>query len=163
VNQVHADAIALIKEQELFVATPYQDHGGRLAQGYGHSVGDPPVIPGSEWTEEYASEVLSRDVEERAKPLRKWLEGHGVELTDRAFGACVSLIYNRGWTAFKATQVAHYLKSKEVTNHLVKAAVAFVDDENCKAKDKITGELRVFLGLKKRRIQEAALFLTKGD
>jgi GH24 family phage-related lysozyme (muramidase) len=160
-NRVHPDAIALIKEQELFVATPYQDHGERMAQGYGHSVGPPDV--GGVWTEEYASEVLRNDVEIRAAPFRKWLEGHEVKLTDRQFGACISLIYNRGWSGFKGTQVAHFIKSKEVTHHLIKAACAFVDDENCRATDKVTGEKRVFIGLKQRRIREAAMFLTKGD
>jgi GH24 family phage-related lysozyme (muramidase) len=158
---IHPDAYALIEEQEMFMAEPYQDNGGRMAQGFGHSVGPPDI--GGVWTIDYAREVLRNDCErsDRGGALRKWLIENGLELTDRQFGACVSLIYNRGWSAFLKTKVAHYLLAKNETNHLIKAACAFVEEENMRAKDKITGELRVFLGLKQRRIREAALFLTK--
>jgi GH24 family phage-related lysozyme (muramidase) len=164
VNSVHPDAVALIKAQELFMAEPYMDHGKppRLAQGYGHSIGPPEV--GGVWTEEYASDVLLQDIEDRAKPLRKWLKDSGdIQLTDRQFGACISLIYNRGWTAFLKTKVAEFILSTNVTNHMIKAGCAFVEEENMRSVDKDTGEPRVFLGLKRRRILEAAMFLTQGD
>jgi GH24 family phage-related lysozyme (muramidase) len=177
--RVHPDAIIIIKDEELFMAEPYMDHGHdgpTPAQGYGHRIG-PPFIPtlhpdgtttwapvGDTWTEEFASKVLAQDIEERVAPFRKWLEDNGRQLTARQFGACISLIYNRGWTAFKKTQVAYFILAEEVTNHMVKAGNAFVDDENCKAKDKKTGEIRVFAGLKRRRIREGALFHSKqGD
>jgi lysozyme len=157
-NEVHADAIALIKEMELFVAEPYPDHGGRLAQGYGHSIGEPTPTPGTVWTEAFASEVLAADLERIAKQVRGAIK---TELTDHQFGAVCSLVFNRGIGNFRKTKVLEFINSPSISNHLIKAGCAFVEEENMRAKDKDTGIVRVFLGLKMRRIKEASLFLTK--
>jgi lysozyme len=157
-NQIHEDAIALIKEMELFVAEAYPDHGGRLAQGYGHSVGEPVVSTGTTWTEEYATEVLSSDLAIIAEQVRKAIK---TELNDHQFGAVVSLVFNRGIGNFRKTKVLEFINSPDISNHLIKAGCAFVEEENMRAKDKDTGIVRVFLGLKMRRIKEASLFLTK--
>jgi GH24 family phage-related lysozyme (muramidase) len=158
VNAIHPDGVALIKEMELFVAEAYPDHGGRLAQGYGHSVGEPVPALGTSWTEEYASQVLEADLARIAEQVRGSIK---VDLNDRQFGAVVSLVFNRGIGNFRKTKVLELINSPDISNHLIKAGCAFVDEENCRAKDKDTGIVRVFLGLKMRRIKEASLFLTK--
>jgi GH24 family phage-related lysozyme (muramidase) len=150
-SDIHPEAMALIEDQELFMAEPYDD-GGTLAQGFGHRVGPPEVIPGSVWTIEYAREVLKADIAERVKPLDKWLEKHGVELTAKQRGALVSLIFNRGWGNFLKTKLAAVLQNKELKYHLIKVTCHFDDEENCLEK----GEFRY--GLKQRRILEAAMF-----
>jgi GH24 family phage-related lysozyme (muramidase) len=157
-NEIHPDAISLIKEMELFVEHAYPDHGGRLAQGYGHSVGPPEPVLGTIWTEPFAAEVLKADLETIARQARTVIK---TELNDYQFGACVSLIFNRGIGNFRKTKVLEFINSPDISNHLIKAGCAFVDEENCRAKDKDTGIVRVFLGLKMRRIKEASLFLTK--
>jgi GH24 family phage-related lysozyme (muramidase) len=155
-NEVHPLAYSLIEEMETFVPTVYPDHGGRGAQGFGHSVGPPEL--GGEWTIEYAREVLRADCDTIAKQVRGVIT---TDLNDYQFGAVVSLVFNRGIGNFRKTKVLEFINSPSISNHLIKAGCAFVEEENMRAKDKDTGIVRVFLGLKMRRIKEASLFLTK--
>jgi GH24 family phage-related lysozyme (muramidase) len=148
---IHADALTLIEEQETFQAEPYDD-GGTLAQGFGHRVGPPEVIPGTVWTIEYAREVLQADIAERIRPLDRWLDERSIRLTERQHGALASFIFNRGWGNFLKTKLATVLQNKDLKYHLIKVTCHFTDEENCLEK----GVFRY--GLKQRRILEAALF-----
>lgn len=155
---IHPAALALIEEQEKFMAEPYDD-GGTLAQGFGHRVGEPKVILGTVWTLEYAREVLKADIAERVKPLDRWLDERSIRITEQQRGALVSFIFNRGWgggpkPGFLETKLAAMLQDTKQTSHLIKVTCHFTDDENCRKR--ATGEFKY--GLKQRRILEASLF-----
>ncbi len=148
---IHPDALALIKKMETFMPEAYQD-GARLAQGYGHSVGEPTPSKSVVWSEEYASQVLEADCEIVAEQIRRTLQ---IELTDRQFGALVSFVFNRGIGSFKKTKVLEFINSPTIAYHLVKAGCSFTDEENCKHQGK------VMWGLRRRRILEAAMFMSE--
>jgi lysozyme len=150
--------IELVKRWETFAPTAYLDHGGHWAIGYGHStIGLPEVKEGDVWTEEYASEVLKTDLELVGKRLLKLVT---VPLNDYQFSALCSVGYNTGVSGLLRSEAIRLLHDKTITYPYEKCALALVDYA-VSAKDKITGIRRDFLGLKIRRITEAALFLTK--
>jgi lysozyme len=145
-----------VKAQEMFMANPYIDNGGHLACGYGHSTVGPPVVNvGDVWTEEYSTAVLAADLELVGKRLLKLVT---VPLSDLQFSALCSIAYNTGVHALASSEAIRLLMDQTITNHYFKCAVAIVTYA-VSAKDKITGIRRDFLGLKVRRIQEAAMFL----
>ncbi len=143
---------------ERVVPRAYQDHGTppRWAVGYGHTsaAGFPPVYPDTVWTEEYATEVFRADVARFAAEVRGIIK---TQLTPMQFGALVSLAYNMGITKLKKTAVVAFINDPSEPNHLIKAAAAMLNHTS--ARDKNTGSEREFLGLKARRIREAAFFL----
>jgi len=152
------EGIALVCRWETFAPNPYQDNGGHLACGYGHStIGPPEVKLGEVWDEPYASSVLKTDLELVGTRLLKLIT---VPLNDYQFSALCSVAYNTGVSGLAHSEAIRLLQDRTITYPYEKCALALVDYA-VSAKDKITGIRRDFLGLKIRRITEAALFLTK--
>jgi GH24 family phage-related lysozyme (muramidase) len=143
------------------------DKGGGLVIGYGHqSIAGPPIV-----TEEMvisepeARAILMNDLASFSKMLDHYIKG--IELNDYQYGACLSLVYNRGPGTFRDSEVLSHIKNTSYKWHMVEAARAFVvrgDDKwpklNHAWDDKLKTH-REYLGLTARRITEAALFLTK--
>lgn len=154
-NVILPAVVDMVKRFELYRADPYDDNGGRLAWGYGHSVGPPVPEIGKTISEEEAHRVLLQDLTDVATIISKWIH---VDLNDYEFGACVSLAFNCGAGNFKNSHVLGFINDPTIKYHKVKAACAFLD--HCKAKDKNTGVSREFVGLKARRIIESAFFMT---
>ncbi len=144
---------------ERFSPKAYQDHGTppRWAVGYGHTsaTGPPEVTADTVWDEGQAYLVFHADIRRFADEVRRVIKFDG--LTDMQFGALVSLAYNMGTTKFKKTAVVAFINDPSEPNHLIKAAAAMLNHTS--ARDKNTGSEREFLGLKARRIREAAYFL----
>jgi lysozyme len=156
-NTILPETIALIKRWEMFMPKPYVDNGGPLAIGYGHQsqAGPPEVVEGMEITETQATEILMGDLERFSVYMMKDVK---TPLNDYQYGACLSLVFNRGPGTFRRSKVLEYINTPG-KYHMEKAAAAFLELNT--ARDKITGETRPFLGLTCRRITEAALFLKR--
>ena len=153
-----SEGIALVKRWETFVPDAYLDHGGKYAIGYGHStIGPPEVKQGDVWTEERATDVLVSDLSDVGIRLLKRVT---VPLNDYQYSALCSIAYNAGVSGLCNSEAIRILHDKTITYPYEKCALALVDYA-VSAKDKHTGIRRDFLGLKIRRITEAALFLTK--
>ncbi len=144
---------------ERFVPKAYQDHGTppRWAVGYGHTsaAGPPEVTAETVWDEGYAYLVFHADVRRFAEEVRRVIK---VPLADMQFGALVSLAYNMGITKLKKSATVAFINDPSEPNHLIKAAASMLNHTS--ARDKNTGSEREFLGLKARRIREAAFFLS---
>jgi lysozyme len=158
-NVIIPEVVSLVSQCEQFRAEPYQDNGNQLAIGFGHSTsaGPPEVTPDLRVTYEEAVEILRADLERFAKVLRRYFDRYaaGVVLTDYQFGGCLSLTFNMGTGAFKASRVLELIRTSKFQD----AAIAFTDYR--KAKHKVTGELVELRGLLRRRLHEADLFSTK--
>lgn len=156
--QLLPEGIALVKRWETFVPDAYLDHGGKYAIGYGHStIGPPAVKEGDKWTEDYATDVLVSDLSDVGIRLLKRIT---VPLNDYQYSALCSIAYNTGVNGLVNSRAITTLHDKTITYPYEKCALELVDYA-VSAKDKHTGIRRDFLGLKIRRITEAALFLTK--
>jgi lysozyme len=156
-NKIPPEALDLIKRWEMFMPKPYVDNGGPLAIGYGHQsqAGPPDVTEDMEITEAQATEILMSDLGRFSEYMMKDVK---VALNDYQYGACLSLVFNRGPGTFRRSKVLEHINTVE-KYHFEKAAAAFLELNT--ARDKITGEIRPFLGLTCRRITEAALFLKR--
>jgi GH24 family phage-related lysozyme (muramidase) len=157
-NNISDEGLQLITEAETFVATPYLDHGGNLAVGYGHSTLRKPVVkPDLIWTEPEARAILKDDLAYIGSRLAPRITA---QLNDDQFTVCCSLAYNTGIAGFLRSDVLAMINNTEKKYHLLYAAVLMLNYA-VSARDKITGVRREFVGLKGRRIDEAWLFKRK--
>lgn len=168
-------AVTNLKRWEVHISIPYLDNDGLWHQGYGHGpkAGVPEIIPGSTWTEEYASEVLMDDIRNFGSIIDKWIS---VPVTDYMFGAVVSLAYNVGPGRLKnESKVLTYLNEGKYT----KAAAEFLTLNSVEIEEKEyvrllaispelvliqteTGEFRKRIdGLTLRRCCEVEVFMTQ--
>ena len=136
--------LELIKKFEGLRLKAYKCPAGVLTIGYGHTGKD--VTSGMEINEEHATALLKQDV----RKAEVSLNALGINFSQRSFDALVSWIFNLGVGSFgKST--------------LRKTIVALAADEA------VTDELvkwvnaggKPLLGLKRRRVAEANLFLGK--
>ena len=112
--------------------------------GYGHYGAD--VRNGMVITQQRAEELLKGDI----KPVERLLNGMGINYTQGQFDALTSWIYNLGVGNFKSSTMYKYIVSHKgdeaITDQMVKWANAGG---------------RPLLGLRRRRVAEANMFLGK--
>lgn len=142
--KVGEKGLALIKESEGLRLKAYKCPAGVWTIGYGHTGKD--VVAGMEISENRAVALLKQDL----RVAEVYLNSLGINFSQNAFDAIASFIYNLG--------VGSFSKST-----LRKKIVAKADDEA------ITDEIvkwvnaggKPLIGLKRRRVKEANLFLGK--
>ena len=142
--KVGEKGLALIKESEGLRLKAYKCPAGVLSVGYGHTGKD--VVAGMEISESRAVALLKQDL----RVAEVYLNSLGINFSQNAFDSLCSFIYNLGVGAFSKST-------------LRKKIVAKADDEA------ITDEIvkwvnaggKPLIGLKRRRVKEANLFLGK--
>lgn len=163
--------VSMLKRWETVMLKAYPDGDG-WSIGYGHSGhSGPPVV--DEHTvladEEAATKILMTDLNEHYAPqLDTMLEVEGVDVNDWEWNALLDILFNRGMTRLRGSKCIDWLKQPTVKNYrgLACQAIVMSDVQGFQplnqAKDRISGEIVVKLGLTLRRIDDASLFQTKG-
>lgn len=138
---VSQKGIDLIKEFEGCKLYAYRDSVGIPTIGYGHTKG---VRMGMSITKLQAETFLKDDI----KPVERVLNAMGINYTQNQFDALVSWIYNLGSGNFRSSTMYRKILAKadevEITDQLVKWHNAGG---------------RPLLGLKRRRVAEANMYL----
>ena len=133
--------IGLIKKFEGCKLYAYRDSVGVPTIGYGHTKG---VKIGTSITQQQAEMFLKDDI----KPVETLLNGMGINYTQNQFDALTSWIFNLGVGNFKSSTMYKYIIARksdlEITDQMVKW-------HNAGGKP--------LLGLKRRRCEEANMFL----
>lgn len=141
--RVSHKGIELIKKFEGCKLEAYLDSVGVPSIGYGHTK---DVKIGMKITQEEAEKLLRSDI----APIEKTLNGLNINLSQGEFDALVSWCFNLGLGNFKSSTMYRFIVSKksdlEITDQMVKW-------HNAGGKP--------LLGLKRRRCEEANLFLGK--
>ena len=139
--KISQKGIDLIKKFEGCKLYAYRDSVGVATIGYGHIKG---VKMGMSITQQQAETFLKDDI----KPIETFLNGMGINYTQGQFDALTSWIFNLGQGNFKSSTMYKYIVARksdlEITNQMVKWHNAGG---------------RPLLGLKKRRAEEANMFL----
>ena len=135
--------IDLIKRFEGCRLKAYKCPAGVWTIGYGHTK---DVKMGMSITQKQADEFLKGDI----KPVERLLNGMGINYTQNQFDALTSWIFNLGEGNFKKSTMYKNIVARksdvEITDQMVKWVNA--------------GGIPL-LGLKKRRVAEANMFLGK--
>ena len=135
--------IDLIKEFEGCKLFAYRDSVGVPTIGYGHTSG---VKMGMSITQKQAEDFLREDI----KPVERLLNSMGINYTQNQFDALVSWGFNLGASNFNSSTMNKKIMAKasdlEITDQLVKWFYAGG---------------KPLLGLKRRRVAEANMFLGK--
>ena len=141
--RVSHKGIELIKKFEGCKLEAYLDSVGVPSIGYGHTK---DVKIGMKITQEEAEKFLRSDI----APIEKALNGLNINLSQGEFDALVSWCFNLGLGNFKSSTMYRFIVAKksdlEITDQMVKW-------HNAGGKP--------LLGLKRRRCEEANLFLGK--
>ena len=104
-NAIKICVDTFINPIEKFISVPYADQGGRATIGFGNcfyedgiavTFNDNPIT--LERAEQLRDDVLTKFADRLLKLFTK-------ELTDNQFAACLSLIYNIGFSAFQYSQL----------------------------------------------------------
>lgn len=112
--------------------------------GYGHCGAD--VKQGMTITQSTAESLFVGDL----KPVERVLNSMGVVYTQNQFDALVSWIYNLGAGAFKSSTMYRYILAKKSDVEITDQMVRWVNAGG-----------KPLLGLKRRRVAEANMFLGK--
>ena len=154
-NTITERGLHVIMQWERFRAVPYHDGGTVMSKGFGHSnIGD-PSFDDSPWTLEYATEVLSKDLEKFGKLLEPHLK---VEIPDSLYSCILSLAYNKGVGRLVRSDQWKILHDTSDQYHK-EAFCESILHYAIEAPNKITGEMEEKKGLRWRRIAEAGLFM----
>lgn len=140
ISQKGIDLIKTFEGCKLFA---YRDSVGIPTIGYGH-IKD--VKMGMSITQKQAEEFLKGDI----KPVERLLNGMGINYTQNQFDALTSWIFNLGEGNFK--------KSTMYKNIVARKSDVEITDQMVKW---VNAGSRPLLGLKKRRVAEANMFLGK--
>lgn len=145
--------IDLIKRFEGLVTHAYLCPKGILTIGFGHIKG---VKKGDVVTEAQAEKLLKQDLKLFESNLNYSIEHDGIELTQNQFDACISFIFNLGFSAFIFSTLYKKLKQKDYAG----AGEEFTKWVYITKTDPKTGErFKVKLkGLETRRKAEQELF-----
>ena len=139
--KISQKGIDLIKKFEGCKLYAYRDSVGVLTIGWGHIKN---VKAGMAITQQQANEFLKDDI----KPIETFLNGMGINYTQGQFDSLTSFIFNLGQGNFKSSTMYKYIVAKksdlDITDQMVKW-------HNAGGKP--------LLGLKKRRCEEANMFL----
>lgn len=138
ISQKGIDLIKTFEGCKLFA---YRDSVGIPTIGYGH-IKD--VKMGMSITQKQAEEFLKGDI----KPVERLLNGMGINYTQNQFDALTSWIFNLGEGNFK--------KSTMYKNIVARKSDVEITDQMVKW---VNAGGRPLLGLKKRRVAEANMFL----
>ena len=146
--------IDLIKRHEGLITHAYLCPAGKLTIGVGHT--GPDVTKDMVITEKEAEQLLNQDLKKFESKLNYSIEPDHVTLNQNQFDACISFIFNLGFSAFIFSTLYKKLKAGDYTG----AADEFprwiyitktVDGEKVKIRQK---------GLETRRKAERELFLS---
>ena len=140
-------AAEIIKQFEGLRLKAYRDSAGTWTIGYGHT--GPGVLEGVFITEEQAEEFLERDIAWATDTVRRAVR---VTLTEEQRAALVSLTFNIGSGGFLSSTVLRRVNASDYEG----AANAFLRWN----KITVDGKKVVLAGLKNRREQERAVFLS---
>ena len=133
--------IDLIKKFEGCKLFAYRDSVGVATIGYGHTK---DVKMGMSITQKQAEEFLISDV----KPIERILNGMGINYTQGQFDALTSWIFNLGQGSFKSSTMYKYIVARKSDINITDQMVKWHNAGG-----------RPLLGLKKRRVAEANMFL----
>lgn len=100
--------IDLIKRYEGLVTHSYFCPAGYLTIGYGHVKG---VKKGDVVTEAQAENLLKQDLKLFESNLNYSIENDGIQLNQNQFDACISFIFNLGFSAFIFSTLYKKLKA----------------------------------------------------
>ena len=145
--------IDLIKRYEGLVTHAYLCPAGRYTIGWGH-IKD--VKKGDVVTEAQAENLLKQDLKLFESNLNYSIENDGIELNQNQFDACISFIFNLGFSAFIFSTLYKKLKAGDYAG----ASAEFTKWVYITKNDPLTGErFKVKLkGLEQRRKAEQELF-----
>lgn len=139
--------IELIKKFEGLRTMPYKDIVGKLTVGYGHLIvpGD-GCSAGKPITIEQATTLLINDLQRFEDAINYSVK---VQLTQNQFDAIASFVYNLGTRAFGSSTLLRLINEGKFED----ASKQFVLWDHA-------GKVEVE-GLKRRRLEETALFMEK--
>lgn len=146
--------IDLIKRYEGLVTHSYLCPANKLTVGYGHCGED--VKQGMVITEKEAEQLLNKDLQKFESKLNFSLEQDHITVNQNQFDACISFIFNLGFSAFIFSTLYKKLKAGDYTGAADEFPkwvyiTKYVDGEKVKIKQK---------GLETRRKAEKELFLS---
>lgn len=141
--KISQKGIDLIKKFEGCKLQAYLCSAGVWTIGVGHTKG---VKKGMVITQQQAETFLKDDI----KPIETLLNGMGINYTQNQFDALTSWIYNLGIGAFKSSTMYKYIVARRKDVEIADQMVRWVNAGG-----------KPLLGLKKRRAEEANMFLGK--
>lgn len=146
--------ISLIKRHEGLITHSYLCPAGVISIGYGHTGSD--VKKGMIITEEEAENLLKKDLKKIEDKLNYSLQHDNITLNQNQFDACISFIFNLGFSAFIFSTLYKKLKQGDYAG----ASAEFPKWVYITKTDPKTGErFKVKLkGLETRRKSEQELF-----
>lgn len=146
--------IDLIKRYEGLVTHSYLCPANKLTIGVGHT--GPDVTKDMVITEKEAENLLKKDLRKFESKLNYALEHDNVNLNQNQFDACISFIFNKGFSAFIFSTLYKKLKQGDYAG----ASAEFPKWVYITKTDPETGErFKVKLkGLEQRRKSEQELF-----
>lgn len=133
--------INLIKKFEGCKLYAYRDSVGVLTIGYGTTKG---VKAGMAITQKQAEDFLKRDI----VPFEKALNSMNINFTQGQYDALISFQYNLGTGAFKGSTMYRKIVARASDTDITDQMVKWVNSSG-----------KPLLGLKKRRVEEANMFL----
>ena len=95
--EVSEKCVNLVKRFEGFVSHSYVCPAGKITLGYGHCA---DVHLGDTITEKEAENLLKKDLKKIEGKLNFSLEHDNITLNQNQFDACISFIFNLGFSAF---------------------------------------------------------------
>lgn len=148
--------VDLIKRFEGYSSHAYLCPANKITIGWGHCSKDLKL--GQTITEAEAENLLKQDLKNFESKLNYSLEHDKVELNQNQFDACISFIFNLGFSAFIFSTLYKKLKAGDYTG----ASNEFLKWVYITKIDKLTGErFKLKLkGLETRRNAERDLFLS---
>lgn len=141
--EVSNNGISLIKEFESCKLTAYKDVVGIPTIGWGHTAG---VRMGMVITQTLAEQYLKDDL----KPIQTVLNAMGINYKQNQFDALTSWIFNLGAGNFNSSTLKKYIVENKSDIEIADQIVRWVNAGG-----------KPLLGLKRRRIAEANMFVGK--
>lgn len=138
---VSQKGIDLIKKFEGCKLFAYRCPAGVITIGIGHTKG---VKMGMAITEKQAETFLKDDI----KPIERLLNGMGINYTQGQFDSLTSWIFNLGEGNFKSSTMYKKIVAKANDLDITDQMIKWVNSSG-----------KPLLGLKKRRVEEANMFL----
>lgn len=137
------EGLSLIKKYEGLKLKAYKCPAGIWTIGYGHTQG---VTPGMAINESAADGFLKQDARGAEQVLNKL----GINFAQNQFDALVSWIFNLGAGSFNTSTLKKKIVAKAADEEITDQIIKWVNAAG-----------KPLLGLKKRRVEEANMFLGK--
>lgn len=141
-RKINQEGLDLIKKFEGCKLMPYKDSAGVWTVGYGHT--GPSVVPDVTITQNVADFLLASDCANAEAAVTRLVTQN---ISDNAFSALVSFVFNLGQGTLKRSKLLQKLNAGDIQG----ASLEFLDA------NRING--KVSEGLTNRRIAERELFL----